>query len=187
MEALIYLFGLIAIMATLRVITHTKPIHALIYLIVSLLSISCIFFLIGSYFAGALEIIIYTGAIMVLFIFVVMMLNIDNYEAQKHIWMKYKLYLYILCIPLILLMLIILVLSKNTNHVGCLGHIITPKAVGIALFSHYLLVVELASMLLLAGLLVSFHLGYNRNIQHNYNKYYIATTNKYQLYKNKRK
>lgn len=59
----------------LAVITHTNPVHALLYLIISLLAISGVFFSLGAYFAGALEIIVYAGAIMVLFVFVVMMLN----------------------------------------------------------------------------------------------------------------
>nr|VXZ82165.1 NADH-quinone oxidoreductase subunit J [Klebsiella pneumoniae] len=70
-----YICGLIAILATLRVVTHTNPVHALLYLIISLLAIAGVFFSLGAYFAGALEIIVYAGAIMVLFVFVVMMLN----------------------------------------------------------------------------------------------------------------
>ena len=88
MEFAFYICGLIAILATLRVITHTNPVHALLYLIISLLAISGVFFSLGAYFAGALEIIVYAGAIMVLFVFVVMMLNpvsythLDVYKRQ---------------------------------------------------------------------------------------------------------
>ena len=74
MEFAFYICGLIAILATLRVVTHTNPVHALLYLIISLLAIAGVFFSLGAYFAGALEIIVYAGAIMVLFVFVVMML-----------------------------------------------------------------------------------------------------------------
>ncbi len=70
MEFAFYICGLIAILATLRVITHTNPVHALLYLIISLLAISGVFFALGAHFAGALEIIVYAGAIMVLFVFV---------------------------------------------------------------------------------------------------------------------
>ncbi len=120
MEFAFYICGLIAILATLRVITHTNPVHALLYLIISLLAISGVFFSLGAYFAGALEIIVYAGAIMVLFVFVVMMLNLDQ---------------------------------------GIDGTPISAKAVGITLFGPYVLAVELASMLLLAGLVVAFHVG----------------------------
>ncbi|MGP1931934.1 MAG: NADH-quinone oxidoreductase subunit J, partial [Arsenophonus sp. ET-DL12-MAG3] len=50
-----YVAGLIAILVAIKVITHTNPMHALLYLIVFLLALSIIFFSIGSYFAGALE------------------------------------------------------------------------------------------------------------------------------------
>ena len=53
MEFAFYICGLIAILATLRVITHTNPVHALLYLIISLLAISGVFFSLGAYFAGA--------------------------------------------------------------------------------------------------------------------------------------
>ena len=82
MEFAFYICGLIAILATLRVITHTNPVHALLYLIISLLAISGVFFSLGAYFAGALEIIVYAGAIMVLFVFVVMMLNLGGSEIE---------------------------------------------------------------------------------------------------------
>ena len=89
MEFAFYICGLIAILATLRVITHTNPVHALLYLIISLLAISGVFFSLGAYFAGALEIIVYAGAIMVLFVFVVMMLNLGGSEIeQERQWLK---------------------------------------------------------------------------------------------------
>ncbi|SPY94889.1 NADH dehydrogenase subunit J [Proteus mirabilis] len=59
MEFAFYIAGLISILATLRVITHTNPVHALLYLIVSLIGLSVVFFSLGAYFAGALEIIVY--------------------------------------------------------------------------------------------------------------------------------
>ena len=89
MEFAFYICGLIAILATLRVITHTNPVHALLYLIISLLAISGVFFSLGAYFAGALEIIVYAGAIMVLFVFVVMMLNLGGTEIeQERKWLQ---------------------------------------------------------------------------------------------------
>lgn len=83
MEFAFYICGLIAILATLRVVTHTNPVHALLYLIISLLAIAGVFFSLGAYFAGALEIIVYAGAIMVLFVFVVMMLNLGGTEIEQ--------------------------------------------------------------------------------------------------------
>ena len=83
-----YLSGAIALLATLRVIGHHNPIHALLYLIISLLAVAMCFFALGAPFAGALEIIVYAGAIMVLFVFVVMMLNLGPAViAQERKWL----------------------------------------------------------------------------------------------------
>lgn len=159
MEVAFYLSGLVAILATLRVITHTHPVHALLYLIISLLAIACVFFSLGAYFAGALEIIVYAGAIMVLFVFVVMMLNLGVADRrQERAWLTPSAWVG----PGILSLLLLGVLIRSTyglpNH-GISGEVISAKSVGIALFGPYVLAVELASMLLLAGLVVAFHLG----------------------------
>ena len=70
-----YLSAAVAVLATLAVITRRNAVHALLYLIVSLLAVAVIFFILGAPFVAALEVIIYAGAIMVLFVFVVMMLG----------------------------------------------------------------------------------------------------------------
>lgn len=154
-----YIAGLIAIVATIRVISHTNPVHALLYLIVSLLAISAVFFSLGAYFAGALEIIVYAGAIMVLFVFVVMMLNLGNeVQEQERAWLKPRLWIGPGLLSLVLLMVLIFAI-RSVSDTGISGEIVDAKAVGISLFGPYLLAVELASMLLLAGLVVAFHIG----------------------------
>src|SRR5690606_40005008 len=77
-------YGGVADAATLMVITNTRAVHALLYLVTSLLAVSMCFFSLGALFAGVLEIIVYAGAIMVLFVFVVMMLNLgEGSERQE--------------------------------------------------------------------------------------------------------
>ena len=63
-----YLMALVAIVSTIRVVTNATPVHALLSLIVSLLAVAGMFLTIGAPFAAALEIIVYAGAIMVLFV-----------------------------------------------------------------------------------------------------------------------
>ncbi|MDX5629217.1 MULTISPECIES: NADH-quinone oxidoreductase subunit J [unclassified Brenneria] len=159
MEFAFYIAGLIAVVATLRVITHTNPVHALLYLIVSLIAIACVFFSLGAYFAGALEIIVYAGAIMVLFVFVVMMLNLGNSVVeQERAWLKPTVWIGPSLLSLVLLIVIVKgILSLDDQ--GITGDMVDAKSVGIALFGPYVLAVELASMLLLAGLVVAFHVG----------------------------
>ena len=159
MEIAFYLAAAVAVIATVFAITNTNPVHALLYLIASLLAVAMVFFSIGAPFAGALEVIVYAGAIMVLFVFVVMMLNLGQAAIdQERRWLTPKAWLGpgILCGVLMIEM--IRVLSPTLNG-GIGGSVIDAKMVGIALFGPYLLVVELASMLLLAALVAAFHMG----------------------------
>src|SRR3954471_22709342 len=89
MDLLFYIAATVSVVATIRVITHFHAVHALLYLIVMLLSLAIIFFLLGAPFAAALEIIIYAGAIMVLFVFVIMLLNQGPLTvAQEQRWLS---------------------------------------------------------------------------------------------------
>src|SRR5512134_3203698 len=65
------------------VLTRTNAVHALLYLIVSLLAVALVFFSLGAPFAAVLEVIIYAGAIMVLFVFVIMMLNLGPQTMRR--------------------------------------------------------------------------------------------------------
>lgn len=159
MEILFYIAAAIAIFSTLRVVTNTNPIHALLNLIVSLLSVAAIFFMLGAPFAGALEIIVYAGAIMVLFVFVVMMLNIGPAAAvQERQWLAPKTWLWPAIFAGLLIAEMLYLLHQGEWHQA--GHtLVDAKQVGISLFGPYLLVVELASLLLLAALVAAYHLG----------------------------
>ncbi|PWW39042.1 NADH-quinone oxidoreductase subunit J [Chromohalobacter israelensis] len=160
MEIAFYLSAVVAVLATLGVITGTHPVHALLYLIVSLIAVALVFFALGAPFAGALEVIVYAGAIMVLFVFVVMMLNLGESTAQQErAWLRPRIWLG----PAVLsgVLLLVLLTSLIGADVGgrIHGDTLTAKAVGTLLFGPYLVVVELAAMLLLAALVAASHLG----------------------------
>lgn len=78
MEVTFYIASAVAILATIMVITRFNMVHALLYLVVSFLAIAVIFFVLGAPFIAALEVIVYAGAIVVLIIFVIMMLNLKQ-------------------------------------------------------------------------------------------------------------
>jgi len=155
---LFYITSAVAVFATGMMITRLNAVHALLYLILSLLAVGVIFFLLGAHFAAVLEVIIYAGAIMVLFVFVIMMLNQGQKTMEQEdawllpgIWIGPSLLALILFVELLL----IVVLGDNAET----GHVVDSKQVGIALYGPYLLAVELASLLLLAGLVGAYHLG----------------------------
>ena len=158
MSVLFYGNAIIAILSTLMVITRSNIVHALLYFIVSLLAIAVIFYTLGAPFAAALEIIVYAGAIMVMFLFVVMMLNLGQVtEDQEKAWLVPSIWIgpTILAVPLLAEVLYAINLQKEEMAHTVVG----AKEIGSALFGPYVLAVELASMLLLAGLVGAYHLA----------------------------
>jgi NADH-quinone oxidoreductase subunit J len=153
-----YFTAAIAVFATLMMITRHNAVHALLYLIISSLSMAIIFYLLGAPFAAALEVIIYAGAVMILFVFVVMMLNLGHRSVeQEAAWMPAKGWIVPGILAAVLLIMLVAGLGESDNLRGV--HLVGAKEVGIELFGPYLLVVELASFLLMAGLVGAFHLA----------------------------
>jgi NADH-quinone oxidoreductase subunit J len=158
MDALFYLASAVAVVSTALTITRMAPAHALLYLIVSLLAVAVVFFTLGAPFAAVLEALVYAGAIMVLFVFVMMMLNLgDQAVAQERQWLKPGMWTGPALMAAILLAEIAWLLASDELQGA--AHPVGAKALGIALYGPYLLAVELASMLLLAGLVGAYHIG----------------------------
>lgn len=159
MNWLFYLAGAVALFSTVMVITRLNIVHALLYMVMSLLSIALIFFILGAPFIAALEVIIYAGAIVVLFIFVVMVLNLGPQTTdQERQWFNLRTWRGLSIIAAILLVELILSVRLGINQ-PLPGVEVPPQQVSFSLFGPYLLGVELASMLLLAGLVGAYHLG----------------------------
>jgi NADH-quinone oxidoreductase subunit J len=150
-----YVSAAIAVLSTALAISRVNAVHALLYLIVSLLSVALIFFVIGAPFIAALEVIIYAGAIMVVLIFVVMMLNPAE---QERLWLSPGIWFGPSILALILIGELIYILGLGGFEISA-SESIGPKQIGIALFGPYVLAVELASILLLAGLIGAYRLG----------------------------
>ncbi|WP_339779802.1 NADH-quinone oxidoreductase subunit J [uncultured Marinobacter sp.] len=160
MEFAFYLSGLVAVLATLGVICNTNPVHGVLYLVVSLLAVALVFVALGAPFAGALEVIVYAGAIMVLFVFVVMMLNLGQAAvAQERIWLQPRTWLGPSLLAAALLLTLIATLWRGDAGMLMQGDMLSAKQVGAVLFGPWLLVVELSAMLLLAALVTATHVG----------------------------
>jgi NADH-quinone oxidoreductase subunit J len=158
MNTIFYIAAAVALLSTGLAISRRNAIHALIYLILSLLSISVIFYILGAPFIAALEVIVYAGAIMVLFIFVIMMLNIGLEDEIEHKWLTLRMWIVPSLLAAILLINFIYVL-KTIQYEKIQSQVVLPKQVGISLFTTYLLGVEIVGMLLLAAIIGTYHLG----------------------------
>lgn len=153
-----YVAAIVTVVATVLMISRTNAVHALLYLILSSLSMAIIFYLYGAPLAAALEIIIYAGAVMILFVFVVMMLNLGSAGiAQEKQWLTPGIWRIPAAMAAVLLVMLVQLIQSQPPGGG--NHLIPVSEVGILLYGPYLLVVELASFLLLAGLIGAYHLA----------------------------
>ena len=156
-----YIAAAIAVITTALVITRKNAVQALLYLAVSLISVAVIFYDLGAAFIAALEVIIYAGSIIVLFIFVVMMLNLGKRATaaeakllRPRMWIG----------PSVLAAILIGEVAYLLTHasIAPAASVIVPKQVGLALYGPYLLGVELSSMLLMGALVGANHLGWHK-------------------------
>jgi NADH-quinone oxidoreductase subunit J len=159
MPVLFYISSAIAIVSTIMVITRYNPVHALLYLVVSFLSAAMIFLSLGAPFIAALEVIVYAGAIIVLFIFVVMMLNVGTETAQQEKqWLRPKVWVgpSLLCLVLLAELVALLVKGKA---VTMNMPVVSPRQLSLSLYGEYIIAVELIGFLLMAGIVGAAHIG----------------------------
>lgn len=173
MTTLFFIAAAVALLGALLTVTRRNAVHALLYLVVTMLAIALIFFMLGAPFAAALQIIVYAGAVMVLFVFVTMMLH----QGQASLKQEAMLYQPERSFGVILLCLILLgelifllspfsgfssqVIQQQTvaDTLPATPQIIGAKEIGLPLFGPYLLLVEISALMLLSALIGAFHIG----------------------------
>jgi NADH-quinone oxidoreductase subunit J len=154
MTTLFYIAAAVAVIATALVVTRSQLVHALLYLVISLFAVAVVFFTLGAPFVAALEVIVYAGAIMMLFIFAVMLLDVRAQKPPRVPWAAWAGPAVLVAVLLAELVYGIR-LQNHALHAGSVG----PQQVSAALFGPYVLGVELASMLLLAALIGARHIA----------------------------
>ncbi|MBP9132435.1 MAG: NADH-quinone oxidoreductase subunit J [Saprospiraceae bacterium] len=176
MKIIFYLSAIVAIISTIMVVTRKEAVHAFLYLVVSLFSISVIFFISGAPFVAALEVIVYAGAIMILFLFAIMMLNLGKDSVQRESQLmtpRSWIFPAILCIVL-LAELIFVFQNVQLQGEGSIK-MIDAAEVSSSLFGGYVLAVELTGMLLIAGIVGAYHIGKEKKREYHR---YLQTTDK---------
>lgn len=162
METFFYTTGAVAVAATLLMILSLNAVHALLYLIVSFLAAAVLFYLLGAPFVAAIEVIVYAGAILVLFVFVVMMLNLGRRAVeQERRWLRPAMWIGPSILAAILLAEVIYLLARAGAPAPA-ASAVGPKEVGLVLFGPYLIGVELTSVLLMGALVGAYHLGWHK-------------------------
>ena len=166
MLILFVIFGALAVISALSVILQRNPIYSAIGLIVTLCSLAGLFLTLSAQFIAAIQIVVYAGAIMVLFVFVIMLLNVRAEEARvdRQKFLKY------LAVPLFLALLgevyyvirtvadppVALPATGTAAPESILG---TVESIGTAMFTNYLLPFEATSVLILMAIVGAMHLA----------------------------
>ncbi|HRH02442.1 MAG TPA: NADH-quinone oxidoreductase subunit J [Bacteroidia bacterium] len=160
-QYLFYFLSFIAIFCALKVVISKNPVHSVLYLILTFFAIGCHYLILNAQFLAAVHIIVYAGAIMVLFLYVIMMLNL-NKESEPHKSTMLKLAATITG-GLLLVVIVgalkgsekILITSSPNNQIGLI------KNLGQVLFKEYLLPFEVSSILFLSAMVGAVMLGKN--------------------------
>jgi NADH-quinone oxidoreductase subunit J len=155
-----YVFAAVAVVAAGGVISVRNPVHAVLCLILTFFSIACIWLLVGAEFLGVALILVYVGAVMVLFLFVVMMLDIDIVKLREG-WVRY--------LPVGLLVAVVMLL-EILALIGFKAKLVTPYAANAAseaadvsntawlartLFTKFLLPFEFAAVILTVAVIAA--------------------------------
>ena len=158
-----YSFSIIAIISSIMVTASKNTVHSVFFLILDFISISCLFIMIGAEFLGMIMLIVYVGAVAVLFLFVVMMLNVSQ---QKNTWfssqkssthMPFGLFLSLI----IFIELIIVVggwkykpdLVKSFSSAGVYTDKTNTHLIGNVLYTDYIHLFQLGGMILLVSMI----------------------------------
>ena len=155
-----YLLAAVILAATAVAVTRRNMVHAILYLVISFFGSAMLFYLLGAPFLAALEIIIYAGAIMILFLFIIMMINIEH--LPEHFLPTGQL------IPAVLMVLIYagagaaLFLSDSDAGAALKPAVAAPQSFGRYVLTNHWLMIEVVSMLLLVALVGALYLGRQR-------------------------
>ncbi|WP_425085023.1 NADH-quinone oxidoreductase subunit J [Ruegeria profundi] len=153
-----YLFAISAITGGLFTVISRQPVHSVLWLILSFLSSAGLFVLLGAEFVAMLLIIVYVGAVAVLFLFVVMMLDVDFAELKAEMARYMPL---ALLIGLVILMQFVMAFGAWDSAQGVEANLAQPvpsdrhntEALGVILYDQYFLLFQLAGLILLVAMI----------------------------------
>ncbi|WP_392564903.1 NADH-quinone oxidoreductase subunit J [Orbus wheelerorum] len=167
MVSIFYIAAIITVLASIKVITSTQSMSALLYFVISLLATAVVFFIMDAYFSAALVLVLFVGAVSLTFLSVLSLINLrkDAVEQNKRgispkIWLGPLILVFVLFVTLIYGILSTDYSALPANHIDNMN--ITDL-----LFGPYILVIELAVLLLLCTLVITYHFIHRLYINNN--------------------
>ena len=169
---LFYSFAAIILFSGLKVVTAKHPVHAALWLVLTFWTSACTWVLMQAEFLGIVLVSVYVGAVMVLFLFVVMMLNVDIEAMRAGFWRHLPVSL---VVGLLMAVVLILVLISPQTNLAAFGQLqelpadySSVKALGQVLYTDYLLAFELAAVLLVLGMVAAIALVQRQTVKPKY-------------------
>tara|TARA_B100000575_G_scaffold290877_1_gene295476 strand:+ start:498 stop:1118 length:621 start_codon:yes stop_codon:yes gene_type:complete len=162
-----FLFSFITIASSLAVISAKNTIHAVFFLILDFVSVSCLFIMMGAEYLGMLTLIVYVGAVAVLFLFVVMMLNV-NYSDLKSGFLSYLPFGGLIGIVLIIEIGLMIGTWNyrdtfiKTSEIKINSKLSNTEAIGNVLYTEYLHYFQISGVILLVAMIGAILLTYRR-------------------------
>ncbi len=162
---LFYIFAAIAVLAALRVVTARNPVHSALFLVLTFFNIAAIWMLLGAEFLAITLVLVYVGAVMVLFLFVVMMLDINLDKAREGFWRNLPVALFV---GVVVVLELAAVIIHAFSGVKAADAPIQPegynntKALGQLIYTDYVYPFELAAVLLLVAIVAAIALTLRR-------------------------
>ena len=148
-----YLFAMICCLSGLMVVSSRNPVHSVLFLILAFFNAAGLFILLNAEFLAMLLVVVYVGAVAVLFLFVVMMLDI-NYSELREGFQKYRsLGLFIGAVLLVELFATFFEYSGNIKSLPSPGDVHNTKALGQIIYTDYIYLFQLAGLILLVAMI----------------------------------
>ena len=159
-QILFFTVAFLAIASTVYFVFARNPLYAILSLIVTMFSIAGMYILLNAQFLGIVQIIVYTGAIMVLFLYILMMLNLNKEDESKKENLPKFIGIFSVCILFVGMLGAYKGLSGKTVAESNIDYSVgLTKNLGRLLFNEYVLPFELASILILAGIVGAVLIG----------------------------
>ena len=153
-----YLFSVVLLFAAFRVVTARNPVHAVLFLMLAFSQASAVWFLLNAEFLAILLVLVYLGAVMVLFLFVVMMLDIHIDTVRKGFWKNFPLAAALGAIVALEMAAVLLSgfrLAEAPAMAAGAVQVDNAKALGILLYTEYLMPIQIAAAILLVAMIAA--------------------------------
>ncbi len=159
-----YIFSTFLLLSAFRVITARSPVHAALFLVLAFFSAACIWVLLQAEFLAITLVLVYVGAVMVLFLFVVMMLDINTESFRQGFWKHFPVAAFVgVVIALEMSLVLIPGFDRRVAPVDpLLAELGNTKMLGIELYTDYLYPLQIAAVLLLVAIIAAIALTLRR-------------------------